>query len=135
MSLAIEQIAREDIVILVLGGQLTYHESDSAFERIQALGVAGRSKVVLDLRNVSDVDSTGLGAIVGGYTSLTKQGATLKLVSPNKRTVELLLMTQLNKLFEVFDEVQDAVDSFFPQRKAAEKSSGKGTCDTMASRD
>jgi anti-sigma B factor antagonist len=61
---------------------------------------------------VSYVDSTGLGAIVGGYTSLTKQGGTLKLVNPNPRTVELLLMTQLNTLIEVFDDVRNAVNSF-----------------------
>jgi anti-sigma B factor antagonist len=117
MSLAIEQITRENIVILVLGGRLTFRESDSVFETVKALGAAGQLKVALDLRNVSYVDSTGLGSIVGGYTSLTKQGGTLKLVNPNQRTVELLLMTQLNTLFEVFDKVEDAVDSFFPERK------------------
>jgi anti-anti-sigma factor len=112
MSLTIEQISRGDVVILALGGRLSFRESDDVFDRVRALGVAGHSKVVLDLRNVSYVDSTGLGAIVGGYTSLTKQGGTLKLVNPNPRTVELLLMTQLNTLFEVFDDVRDAVNSF-----------------------
>jgi anti-anti-sigma factor len=72
MSLAIEQIAREEVVILTLRGKLTFRESDSTFERIQALRVAGHLKVVLDLTRVHYVDSTGLGAIVGGYTSLTK---------------------------------------------------------------
>lgn len=112
MSLTIEQITRGDVVILALGGRLSFRESDDVFDRVRALGVAGQAKVVLDLRNVSYVDSTGLGAIVGGYTSLTKQGGTLKLVNPNPRTVELLLMTQLNTLFEVFDDVRDAVNSF-----------------------
>jgi anti-sigma B factor antagonist len=112
MSLTIEQITRGDVVILALGGRLSFRESDDVFDRVRALGVAGHSKVVLDLRNVSYVDSTGLGAIVGGYTSLTKQGGTLKLVNPNPRTVELLLMTQLNTLIEVFDDVRNAVNSF-----------------------
>jgi len=75
MSLVIEESTREGVVILTLGGHLTFRESEGAFERIQALGAAGRLKVVLDLRNVAHVDSAGLGAIVGGYTSLTKQGA------------------------------------------------------------
>ncbi len=123
MSLAIEESIREDIVILALGGQLTFRESDSLFERVKALGAAGRSKVVLDLRNVSHVDSAGLGAMVGGYTSLTKQGGTLKLLNPNKRVVELLLMTQLNTLFEVFDEVQDAVGSFSPRARSSTSTS------------
>lgn len=123
MSLAIEESIREDIVILALGGQLTFHESDAFFERIQALGAAGRSKVVLDLRNVAHVDSAGLGAMLGGYTSLTKHGGTLKLLNPNKRTVELLMMTQLNTLLEVFDELQDAVDSFSPRARSSSSTS------------
>jgi anti-sigma B factor antagonist len=123
MSLTIEQITREDVVILTLGGRLSFRESDDVFDRVRALGAAGHSKVVLDLRNVSYVDSTGLGAIVGGYTSLTKLGGTLKLVNPNQRTVELLLMTQLNTLFEVFDDVQNAVNSFSGNARSSSSTS------------
>jgi anti-sigma B factor antagonist len=123
MSLSIEQVTREDIVILVLGGRLTFRESDSVFDEIRALGAAGHLKVILDLRHVSYVDSTGLGAIVGGYTSLTKQGGALKLVNPNMRTVELLVMTQLNTLFEVFESLQDAVDSFTPRARSSSSTS------------
>src|ERR1700683_1018704 len=107
MSLAIEQVTHEDIVILVLGGRLTFRESDGLFDKIRALGAAGHLKLILDLRHVSYVDSAGLGAIVGGYTSLTKQGGALKLVNPNMRTLEMLAMTQLNTLFEVFERVED----------------------------
>jgi anti-sigma B factor antagonist len=123
MSLTIEQVTREDVVILTLGGRLSFRESDDVFDRVRALGAAGHSKVVLDLRNVSYVDSTGLGAIVGGYTSLTKLGGTLKLVNPNQRTVELLLMTQLNTLFEVFDDVQNAVNSFSGNARSSSSTS------------
>jgi anti-sigma B factor antagonist len=123
MSLAIEESTRGDIVILALGGKLTFRESDDAFDRIRALGAAGHSKVVLDLRHVSYVDSTGLGAIVGGYTSLTKQGGALKLVNPNMRTLEMLAMTQLNTLFEVFQHVEDAVDSFGTRSRSSSSTS------------
>jgi anti-anti-sigma factor len=123
MSLAIEESTRGDIVILTLGGKLTFRESDDAFDRIRALGAAGHSKVVLDLRHVSYVDSTGLGAIVGGYTSLTKQGGALKLVNPNMRTLEMLAMTQLNTLFEVFERVEDAVESFATRARSSSSTS------------
>jgi anti-anti-sigma factor len=123
MSLAIEQVAREDIVILALRGKLTFRESDSAFERIQALRASGHLKVVLDLTRVDYVDSTGLGAIVGGYTSLTKQGGALKLVNPHMRTRELLQMTLLNTLFEVFENVEDAVASFTPRARSSSSTS------------
>jgi len=119
MSLAIEQITRDDVVILVLGGRLTFRESDDLLERIQVLRASGHSKVILDLRHVSYVDSTGLGAIIGGYTSLTKQSGMLKLLNPNPRTIELLLMTQLNTLLDVFDALQDALDSFSPRARSS----------------
>jgi anti-sigma B factor antagonist len=123
MSLAIEQIARENIVILVLGGRLTYRECDDLFDMLRALGAAGQSHVVLDLRNVSHVDSAGLGAILGGYASLTKLGGALKLVNPNKRTMELLLMTQLTTLVEVFEDAQAAVSSFSPRARSSSSTS------------
>ena len=51
------------------------------------------------------------------FTSLKKAGGALKLVNPNKRNVELLLLTKLHTIFEVFNEEQDAVNSFFPDRE------------------
>ena len=63
------------------------------------------------------IDSTGLGILVICFTSLKKLGGALKLVNPNKRNVELLLLTKLHTVFEVFVEVQDAVNSFFPDRQ------------------
>jgi len=72
---------------------------------------------VVDLGGVDYIDSTGLGILVICFTSLKKQGGALKLVNPNKRNVELLLLTKLHTVFEVFNEVQDAVNSFFPDRQ------------------
>ena len=117
MSLEIQESTREGIVILTLKGRLTVGESSSIRERIQVLAAAGHLKAVLDLTHVDYIDSTGLGAMVICYTSLKKQGGALKLVNPNKRNVELLLLTQLHTVFEVFNEVQDAVNSFFPERE------------------
>jgi hypothetical protein len=51
------------------------------------------------------------------FTSLKKAGGALKLVNPNKRNVELLLLTKLHTIFEVFADEQDAVNSFFPDRE------------------
>jgi anti-sigma B factor antagonist len=117
MSLDIQESTREGIVILTLKGRLTVGESSAVREKIQALAAAGNLKAVLDLTHVEYIDSTGLGAMVICYTSLKKQGGALKLVNPNKRNVELLLLTQLHTVFEVFNEVQDAVNSFFPERQ------------------
>jgi anti-sigma B factor antagonist len=117
MSLDIQESTREDIVVLALKGRLTVGEASSVREKVQQLAAAGQLKVVLDLTHVDYIDSTGLGAMVICLTSLKKQGGALKLVNPNKRNVELLLLTQLHTVFEVFNEVQDAVNSFFPSRQ------------------
>jgi anti-anti-sigma factor len=117
MSLEIRETDREGIVILWLKGRLTVGEASIIRDKITELSAAGKKNVVLELENVDYVDSTGLGSMVICFTSLKKQGGALKLVNPNKRNVELLLLTKLHTVFEVYTEVQDAVNSFFPGRE------------------
>jgi anti-sigma B factor antagonist len=117
MPLDIAESVREDVVILTLKGRLTLGESNLIREKIAALSAAGKHNVVVDLGAVDYIDSTGLGILVICFTSLKKQGGALKLVNPNKRNVELLLLTKLHTVFEVFNEDQDAVNSFFPDRQ------------------
>jgi anti-sigma B factor antagonist len=117
MPLDIAESVREDVVILTLKGRLTLGESNTVRERIAQLSAAGKHNIVVDLTGVEYIDSTGLGILVICFTSLKKQGGALKLVNPNKRNVELLLLTKLHTVFEVFTEVQDAVNSFFPDRQ------------------
>ena len=75
------------------------------------------SNVIFDLEHVDYIDSTGLGSMVICYTTLKKAGGTLKLLNLNKRNIELLLLTKLHTIFEVFSDEQDAVNSFFPDRE------------------
>jgi len=117
MSLDIKESEREGVVILSLKGRLTVGESIIIREKITAVAATGHTKVILDLEHVDYVDSTGLGSLVICFTSLKKQGGALKLVNPNKRNVELLLLTKLHTVFEVYTEIQDAVNSFFPGRE------------------
>src|SRR6185369_7921233 len=117
MALDITESVREEVAILTLKGRLTLGESNLIRERVTQLAAAGRFKIVADISGVDYIDSTGLGILVICFTSLKKQGGALKLVNPNKRNVELLLLTKLHTVFEVFNEVQDAVNSFFPDRQ------------------
>jgi anti-sigma B factor antagonist len=117
MALEIAESVREDVVILTLNGRLTLGESNIVREQINQLAAAGKHNIVVDLGGVEYIDSTGLGILVICFTSLKKLGGALKLVNPNKRNVELLLLTKLHTVFEVFNEVQDAVNSFFPDRQ------------------
>jgi anti-sigma B factor antagonist len=117
MSLDIRESSREGVEILSLKGRLTVGEASAVREKVSAVAAAGNVNVVLNLENVEYIDSTGLGALVICFTSLKKAGGALKLVNPNKRNVELLLLTKLHTIFEVFNDEQDAVNSFFPDRE------------------
>jgi anti-sigma B factor antagonist len=117
MSLDIRESSREGVDILSLKGRLTVGEASSVREKITDVIAAGTVNVLLNLQNVEYIDSTGLGALVICFTSLKKAGGALKLVNPNKRNVELLLLTKLHTIFEVFNDEQDAVNSFFPDRE------------------
>src|SRR2546430_1961358 len=75
------------------------------------------TQVILDLEEVDYIDSTGLGCMVICYTTLQKAGGNLKLSKLNRRNVELLLLTKLSTIFEIFGGEQDAINSFFPERE------------------
>ena len=116
MALDIQESAREGVTIITLKGRLTVGESSGLREKVNQLIASGQHQVVMDLSALDYIDSTGLGNLVIYYTSLKKQGGALKLVNLNKRNIELLLLTKLHTVFEVFTDVQDAVNSFFPDR-------------------
>jgi anti-sigma B factor antagonist len=117
MSLEIRESQREGVTILALKGRLTVGEASAVREKVNEIIASGRINVVLNLENVDYIDSTGLGALVICFTSLKKANGALKLINPNKRNVELLLLTKLHTIFEVFNDEQDAVNSFFPDRE------------------
>ena len=73
--------------------------------------------MVFNMANVDYIDSTGLGAVVMCSTGVRKAGGSAKLLNLNKRNIELLVMTKLATIFEIFTDEQDAVNSFFPGRE------------------
>jgi anti-sigma B factor antagonist len=116
MALDIQETNQEGVVVLTLKGRLTVGESNGLREKVGELVAASRFQVVMDLSTLDYIDSTGLGNLVIYYTTLKKHGGALKLVNLNKRNVELLLLTKLHTVFEVFSDVKDAVNSYFPDR-------------------
>ncbi|MGE5488181.1 MAG: STAS domain-containing protein [bacterium] len=117
MSLAISEREREGITILDLAGRITVGEEAAGLrERFRTLAAAGRNRVILNLREVDYIDSTGLGVIVMGYTALRRSGGGLVLEHLSERSIELLVLTKLSTIFDVFDDEQQAVNSFFPDR-------------------
>jgi anti-sigma B factor antagonist len=118
MSLEIRSREKEGITILELTGRITAGEEATILrDAIRDGTLQGLRNVVLNLEDVSYIDSTGLGALVICYTSLSKAGGKLKLLNVGKRTMELLIFTKLATVFELFNDEQSAVNSFFPDRE------------------
>jgi anti-sigma B factor antagonist len=118
MALEIQQREREGITILELNGRITMGPEASALrEKIGQLTADGKRSLVLEMAAVDFIDSTGLGALVICATSLRKAGGQMKLVAVNRRNIELLLMTKLATVFELFADEQDAINSFYPDRQ------------------
>ena len=118
MSLEIQQKEREGITVLEMKGRITVGKEATALrEKVAELAAAGKLNVVFNLQDVDFIDSTGLGALVMCATSARKNGGNVKLVNLNRRNIELLVMTRLATAFETFNDEQDAINSFYPDRK------------------
>jgi len=118
MALEIHQKEHEGVTILDMKGRVTVGPEATALrEAVAAVIAAGLRNLVLNLAQVDFIDSTGLGALVMCSTSMRKAGGTVKLLNLTRRNIELLVMTKLATVFEIFTDEQDAVNSFFPDRK------------------
>jgi anti-sigma B factor antagonist len=94
-------------------GRITLGEGASMFrDAIRELVAKGNKKVLLNLGEVSYIDSSGIGELVSGFTTVTNSGGQLKLVGLSKRVKDLLQITKLYTVFEVFDDETEAVRSF-----------------------
>ena len=86
-------------------------------EAFEKLAAEPGTRLILNMHEVDYVDSTGLGAMVMCAIRLRKANGVAKLVNVNRRNIELIVMTKIDTIFEVFDDETDAVNSFFPGRK------------------
>jgi anti-sigma B factor antagonist len=118
MPLEIAKREHEGVVILDLAGRITVGPEATALrEKVSELAAASVRNIVLNLAAVEYIDSTGLGALVMTATSMRKAGGSIKLLNLNRRNIELLVMTKLATVFDLFTDEQDAINSFFPDRK------------------
>ena len=109
----IEERAVGDVMILDLKGKLTIGEGDEFLkDKINSLIQQGHRKLLMNLEGVPYVDSAGLGEIVRTYTTVSRQGGSLKLLNLTKRIEDLLAITKLLTVFDTYDSEQEALDSF-----------------------
>ena len=118
MGLSVGQREKEGITILDLAGPLTAGDAVTALRTtLLEILASGRKNVILNLAAVDYIDSTGLGGMVVCFTTLRKSGGRLVLLNLIRRHLELLVLTKLSTVFEIFDDEQNAVNSFFPNRR------------------
>lgn len=115
----IHQREREGIVILDLDGALVLDAPQPRLrETLHHLLEAGQLNIALNMERVKRIDSTGLGTLVFAHVKLKKAGGRLALFHLNALHLNLLLLTKLVTVFELFVDEQNAVNSFFADRDA-----------------
>ena len=111
--MTITERTRGDVTILDVEGKILLGEGDVQLKRkIDELIERKEIKLVLNLANVPYMDSGGLGEIVRSYTTVKRAGGELKLLHATKRISDLLTITKLITVFEIFEIEEEAVKSF-----------------------
>ena len=108
-----ERVVR-DIVIVKITGEITLKKRGDAMlqDKVRSLIQQGHKKVLIDLAAVSYVDSAGLGELVQAYSTTRSCGGSLRLFSPTKRLQDLLVVTDLVRMFDKYDDEAQALASF-----------------------
>ena len=111
VKLSIRQVG--DVTVIDATGRITLGEGASTFrDTVRDLAAKGDKKILLNLSDVTYIDSSGIGELVSGFTTITNHGGVLKLLGLSKRVKDLLQITKLYTVFEVFDDESTAVRSF-----------------------
>lgn len=110
----IEQRTAGDVAIVKITGDITLNKGGDVLlkDKVQSLIQQGQKHILLDLSDVSYVDSAGLGELVQAYATTKNRGGALKLLNVTKRLEDLLVVTKLLTVFDTFDAEADALASF-----------------------
>lgn len=103
----------QDVTIIDLTGKITLGIGDIVLrEAVHEALEAGARKILLNLKGVTTIDSSGIGELVSAYTFTTNRGCRLKLLNLPAKIEEILTITQLITVFEIYDNEDEAVSSF-----------------------
>ena len=110
----IEERTSGEVTVMKVTGDITLNQGGDVLlkDKVQSLLQQGKKKLVLDLGNVSYVDSAGLGQLVQIHATTKSNGGSLRLVNVTKRLKDLLVVTKLVTIFDSYDSEADAVASF-----------------------
>jgi anti-sigma B factor antagonist len=112
-ELSIKERQAGDVTVLDLSGRITIGEGSVQLrETVRRLLDSGKKKILLNLGEVSYVDSSGIGELVSCYTATSNQGGQLKLLKLTKKIRDLLSITKLLTVFDTYDDEDQALASF-----------------------
>lgn len=113
MSLSTSMREVNGVVIVDLSGRITLGEASGKLrDTVRDLLSKGNKKILLNLGDVTYIDSSGLGELVSSYTTAANQGAKVKLLNVQKKVDDLLQITKLYTVFDSFTEESKAVSSY-----------------------
>jgi anti-sigma B factor antagonist len=98
--------------VLKVTGRIISDDTGQLKDKVTSLFGAGRSQIVLDLGGVTFIDSTGLGELISCHTTAVRQKSAIKLINLGKRSIELLVVTKLISVFDVYETEAEALASF-----------------------
>ena len=102
-----------DVTVVDVAGRITLGEGSSALrDSLRDMINKNQKKILLNLGDVSYIDSSGIGELVSGFTTVTNSGGNLKLLNLNKRVKDLLQITKLYTVFDVHEDEAGAIRSF-----------------------
>lgn len=102
----------DGITVIDIVGSITLGEASALGDMVHEMVGKGRKKIILNLRDVSYLDSSGIAQLVSGYATVKRNGGQLKILHLSKKVQDLLSVTSLYKIFEEFSDEQTAVQSF-----------------------
>lgn len=113
VNLYIHERREGDVAVLDLKGRIRISGGTLALHRsIRCLVDEGKTKILLNLAGVTHVDSTGLGELISSYVTLSNKGGQIKLVHLTERFQDIMAITKLLTVFDVYDNEPDALSSF-----------------------
>lgn len=113
MSLKLTTHQKGEVIVVVVSGKLTMGEGTSTLRtKIRELVASGSRRIVLNMADVSYMDSSGMGELIAAHTTVTTAGGEIKLLNLAKRVHDLLKLTKLYTVFEAFEDEALAVNSF-----------------------
>ena len=113
MQLEIRERTIGDVTILEMTGKITIGEGSVALRMaIRRLLEEGKKRILLNLAGVNYIDSSGIGELVSSYTAINKEGGQLKLLNLTQKLQDLLTITKLLTVFDVYESESEALESF-----------------------